>query len=216
MIDAESHRSIHQVPQNTELSERVSEASNGSKETTASSTEKTNHLNAPEKEVTSTKETPRRFATPRSLRIVPAAQRQTSGTTGLAQPASSLLKKTNTIPPELRPHVEAAERQAAQTASNIELCTAAINGVEDSLSSLANGDNRQYIDAIKTHFRAAIAQFMSTESGVAMTTLPPRPPRPTSNVTFWENPTPGSRSSQPVQSLKPMITEPRAADCDGL
>ncbi|KAI0992142.1 hypothetical protein K3495_g16044, partial [Podosphaera aphanis] len=114
MIDAESHRSIHQVPQNTELSERVSEASNGFKETTASSTEKTNHLNAPEKEVTSTKETPRRFATPRSLRIVPAARKEISGTTGSSQPASSLQKKTNTIPPELRAQVEAEERRAVQ------------------------------------------------------------------------------------------------------
>ncbi|KAI1002490.1 hypothetical protein K3495_g5711 [Podosphaera aphanis] len=206
MIDAENIRSIHLVPQNKELLERVSEASNGSKETTASSTEKTNDLNAPGKEITSTKETPR------SLRIVTGAQKQTSGTTGPSQPASSLRKKTNTIPPELRPHAEAAERRATQTASNLELCTTAIYGVEDALSPLANGDNRQYIDAMKTHFRAAIAQFMSTESGVAVTTLPPRPPRPASNVTFWENPPPGSRSSQPIQILEPMIAEPRAAE----
>ena len=212
MTDAESHRSIHLVPQNKELLERVSEASNGSKETTVSSTEKTNDLNAPGKEITSTKETPRRFATPRSLRIDTGAQKQTSGTTGPSQPASSLRKKANTIPPELRPHVEAAERRAAQTASNLELCTAAINGVEDALSPLANGDNRQYIDAMKTHFRAAIAQFMSTELGVAVTTLPPRPPRPASNVTFWDNPPPGLRSSQPIQILEPTIAEPRAAE----
>ncbi|KAI1003192.1 hypothetical protein K3495_g5015 [Podosphaera aphanis] len=144
MIDAENIRSIHLVPENKELLERVSEASNGSKETTASSTEKTNDLNAPGKEITSIKETPRRFATPRSLRIVTGAQKQKSGTIGPSQPDSSLREKTNTIPSELCPHVEAAERRATQTASNLVLCTAAIYGVEDALSPLANGDNRQY------------------------------------------------------------------------
>lgn len=79
--------------------------------------------------------------------------------------------------------IEAEERRAAQTASNLNSCTAVINGVENALSALANEGNRQYVDAMKAQFRAAVAQHMTMGPGV-LPNLPPCPPRQASNVTF--------------------------------
>ncbi|KAI0991435.1 hypothetical protein K3495_g16752, partial [Podosphaera aphanis] len=135
------------------------------------------------------------------------ARKEISGTTGSSQPASSLQKKTNTIPPELRAQVEAEERRAVQIASNLSLCTAAINGVEDALTPLSNGQNKEYIDSMRIYLRAAIAQFMSTGPG---TSVPVLPPRPASRVSFKENGPARTPSSRPTQVFEPVTVEPVA------
>lgn len=84
-------------------------------------------------------------------------------------------KNTATCPPELRAILEAEEQRAAQTATNLTICTAAINGVENALSPLSKGSSVQFIDSMKVYLRAAIAQFMMSGPGTVLPNLPPRP-----------------------------------------
>ncbi|CCU75951.1 EKA-like protein [Blumeria hordei DH14] len=84
-------------------------------------------------------------------------------------------KNTATCPPELRAILEAEEQRAAQTTTNLTLCTAAINGVENALSPLSKGSSVQLKDSMKLYLRAAIAQFMMSGPGTVLPNLPPRP-----------------------------------------
>ena len=165
------------------------------------------------KKVPSTQAEPTGPAVRKILKVSPVVPKNATGTKDSVKitnrPTSSTGNPTRAdqVPLELRSMIEAEERRAAQTASNLTLCTAAINGVENALSALANEGNRQYVDAMKAHFRAAVAQFMTMGPGVSPN-LPPRPPRPANNVTFWENPPAGSTSRQPVQIIEPTTAEP--------
>ncbi|POS84363.1 hypothetical protein EPUL_003073 [Erysiphe pulchra] len=62
-------------------------------------------------------------------------------------------------PPELQALVEAGQRRVAQTAANIEICTAAINSVEAVLAPLSNGTRNKFVASLKDNLRSAIAQF---------------------------------------------------------
>ncbi|KAI0997131.1 hypothetical protein K3495_g11058 [Podosphaera aphanis] len=206
MTDTEISSSTNQVPENKEPSQQVPGASNSSRGKMIASTDTTHLANASAKEIDTTTATPRRIATPRTVRIVTGSTKQSTGKVDTAQ-SSSNPSKANTVPHELRAYLEAEERRATQTASNIALCTAAIIGVENALSPLSNGQNKQFIDSMKVYLRAAIAQYMSTGPG---STVPTLPPRPVSNVTFWENPPAGSPYRQPIQVSQPSVVEPVA------
>ncbi|KAI0990817.1 hypothetical protein K3495_g17370, partial [Podosphaera aphanis] len=125
MTDTEISSSTNQVPENKEPSQQVPGASNSSKEKMIASTDTTHLANASAKEIDTTTATPRRIATPRTVRIVTGSTKQSTGKVDTAQ-SSSNPSKANTVPHELRAYLEAEERRATQTASNIALCTAAI------------------------------------------------------------------------------------------
>ncbi|CCU76957.1 putative effector related to avrK1 and avra10 (EKA) [Blumeria hordei DH14] len=84
-------------------------------------------------------------------------------------------KNTATCPPELRAILEAEEQQAAQTAFNLMICTATINGVENALAPLSKEPIVQFIDSMKVYFRATVAQFMYLGPGTVLPNLPSRP-----------------------------------------
>ena len=108
--------------------------------------------------------------------------------------------------------MEGQKRRISQNASNVSLGTAAINGVENALSPLMNEQNAQYISALKAHLRATIAQFVTRDSELPVSTLPPRPPRQANNITHWEHPPAGSKDCQPIQIFEPMTTGPMTAE----
>ncbi|CCU79105.1 EKA-like protein [Blumeria hordei DH14] len=87
----------------------------------------------------------------------------------------SSAKNTATCPPGLQAKLEAEQERAAQTASNLTIYTAAINGVEDALSPLSKGSSVQFIGFTKVYLRAAISQFMMSIPGTVLPDLPPRP-----------------------------------------
>ncbi|CCU74714.1 EKA-like protein [Blumeria hordei DH14] len=78
---------------------------------------------------------------------------------------------TASCPPELRAILEAEQQRAAYTATNLTICTAAINGVEDALSTLSKGSSVQLIDSIKVYLRAEVAKFMLSGSGTVLPNL---------------------------------------------
>ncbi|CCU74390.1 hypothetical protein BGHDH14_bgh02482 [Blumeria hordei DH14] len=106
-----------------------------------------------------------------------APQNTIPKTSGNNQTSCSNSNSENTAicPPELRAILEAEEQRAAQTATNLTICTAAINGVENALSPLSKGSSVQFIDSMKVYLRAAIAQFMMSGPGTVLPNLPPRP-----------------------------------------
>ncbi|POS82454.1 hypothetical protein EPUL_005836, partial [Erysiphe pulchra] len=90
--------------------------------------------------------------------------------------------KEKTYPFELQAIVEAEKCRAAQTAANLEVCTAAINGVETTLLPLRVKSQKQFVDALKTYLRPAIAQFMQSGTKAVPPVLPIRPTGPTPAV----------------------------------
>ncbi|POS81765.1 hypothetical protein EPUL_006031, partial [Erysiphe pulchra] len=87
--------------------------------------------------------------------------------------------KEETYPFELQAIVEAEKRRAAQTAANLEVCTAAINDVETALLPLRVKTQKQFVDALKTYLRAAIAQFIQSGTKAVPPVLPDTPNRTT-------------------------------------
>ncbi|CCU75700.1 EKA-like protein [Blumeria hordei DH14] len=63
--------------------------------------------------------------------------------------SNSNSKNTATCPPELRAILDAEEQRAAQTAFNLTICIAAINGVEIALVPLSEGPSVQFTDSMK-------------------------------------------------------------------
>ncbi|CCU80005.1 EKA-like protein [Blumeria hordei DH14] len=84
-------------------------------------------------------------------------------------------RNTATYPPELRAIIEAEQQLAVQTVSDLTICTAAINGVENALVPLSKGPSVQFIDSMKVYLRAAVAQFMLSGPGTVLPNLPSRP-----------------------------------------
>ena len=67
------------------------------------------------------------------------------------------------------------EQQAAQTATNLSICTAAINRVENALIPGSKGSSAQFVDSMKVYVGGAIAQLMISGPGTVLPSLPPRP-----------------------------------------
>ncbi|KAI1005856.1 hypothetical protein K3495_g2363 [Podosphaera aphanis] len=131
-----------------------------------------------------------------------------TGNTAKANASAGKTTGANEVPFELRPQIEAEKHRATLIASNVSICTAAINGVENALSLLVNEENLQYIRALKAHFRATIAQFATRNPELLISTLPPRPPCPAYNTKHWEHPPAGSTRNQPIQISEPITAEP--------
>ncbi|KAI0991095.1 hypothetical protein K3495_g17092, partial [Podosphaera aphanis] len=132
--------------------------------------------------------------------------------TDSANASTGKATKTDEVPPELRDYMEKEKRRISQNASNLSLGTAAINGVEKALSPLLNEVNVHYINALKAHLRTTIAQFVTRDSDLPISMLPPRPPRPANNITYREHPLAGSKSCQPIQILEPTTADPMTAE----
>ncbi|KHJ35778.1 putative eka-like protein [Erysiphe necator] len=81
------------------------------------------------------------------------------------------------VPQELQEMIEAEIRRAAQAKANIQICTTAINAVEDSLSPMLTGGNKSFVDSLRVFLRASIAQFLQVGPGAAPPKLPMVPPR---------------------------------------
>ncbi|KHJ29997.1 putative eka-like protein [Erysiphe necator] len=90
--------------------------------------------------------------------------------------------KEKTYPPELQVIVEAEKRRAAQTAANLEVCTAIFNGVEIALLPLRVKTQIQFVDTLKIYLRAVIAQFMQSGTKAIPPVLPILPTGPTPAV----------------------------------
>ncbi|KAI0995056.1 hypothetical protein K3495_g13127 [Podosphaera aphanis] len=136
----------------------------------------------------------------------------TTGGTAPANVSTGRVTKTDEVSPEFHAYMEGQKRRISQNASNVSLGTAAINGVENALSPLMNEENVHYISALKAHLRATIAQFVTRESELPVSTLPPRPPRQANNITYWEHPPAESKDCQPIQIFEPMTTDPMTAE----
>ncbi|POS83661.1 hypothetical protein EPUL_003788 [Erysiphe pulchra] len=79
---------------------------------------------------------------------------------------------------------QAEQRRAAQTAANIEICSAAINSVEAVLDPLSNGTRNNFVASLKVYFRSAIAQFIRSGASTSLPMLPPRPTGPPQAVSI--------------------------------
>ncbi|CCU81531.1 EKA-like protein [Blumeria hordei DH14] len=112
-------------------------------------------------------------------------------------------KLTEEYPSELRALTEAEERRTAKTAENVKICTAAINGIENALSSLSKGMSVQFIDSMKVLIRAAIAQFMISGLGTVLQVLPSRPETQATGIKITEYPL-KSKMSHKAKRLKTM------------
>ncbi|KAI1006651.1 hypothetical protein K3495_g1564 [Podosphaera aphanis] len=134
--------------------------------------------------------------------------------TGVTAPANASTGKattTNEVSPELRDYMERKTLNIIN-ASNLSLGTAAINGVEKALSPLLNEVKVHYIGALKAHLRTTIAQFVTRDLDLPISTLPPRPPRPANNITYREHPLAGSKSCQPIQIFEPTTADPMTVE----
>ncbi|KHJ31075.1 putative eka-like protein [Erysiphe necator] len=73
--------------------------------------------------------------------------------------------------------IEAEICRAAQAKANIQICTTAINAVEDSLSPTLIGGIKLFVDSLRVFLRASIAQFLQVGPGATSPKLPVVPPR---------------------------------------
>lgn len=94
-----------------------------------------------------------------------------------------------------RPLLEAEKRRAAETAANFQIIAASMNGVENALFLLVNGQNGTIVDSLRLYLRPAIAQIMSIGP---VASAPILPLRPASNIIYWQNPPPGSSTNQSI------------------
>ncbi|CCU74341.1 EKA-like protein [Blumeria hordei DH14] len=97
-----------------------------------------------------------------------------------AVPASQGAASTSAMefPPELQSVMEAEKRRTTQINARIAICSTTISSVEAALSPLSIGDNKELLDGIKVHLRAAISQFVQSGPGSTLPVLPARPANP--------------------------------------
>lgn len=87
------------------------------------------------------------------------------------------------VPEELQKMIEAEIRRATQAKANIQICTTAINAVENSLSPMLTGSNKLFVDSLRIFLRASIAQFLQVGPGATPPELPKVPPKSHLNKT---------------------------------
>lgn len=86
--------------------------------------------------------------------ILPLKPKQTSGK---KTEGTSVFAPVNDLPLELRAIVEAEKQRATKTAVNSKTCAIAINGIQEALSNIDNGENKLFQDSLLVYLRAAIA-----------------------------------------------------------
>ncbi|CCU78771.1 EKA-like protein [Blumeria hordei DH14] len=84
----------------------------------------------------------------------------------------------STIPEEMAVLVENEKRRAAKAAANISICSSTINIVENHLSPMLMGENKNFINSFRVYLRASIAQFIHVGPGATPPLLPKVPAIP--------------------------------------
>ncbi|KHJ35216.1 putative eka-like protein [Erysiphe necator] len=90
-------------------------------------------------------------------------------------------------PPKLQEVVKAEEHRAAQMAANLEVCSVAINGVEDALAHLTSGTRNDFVVSLKVYLKNAISQFIRSGTSAIPPSLPCRPTGPFPAVPVIKN-----------------------------
>ena len=216
MTDTEAHSSTSYGPEIIECQEQAPEASTNPKEVSISEIETTRPASVSARAMAPMRQRAPgilrvKIATPRDLPETPATQPATATITHASQNThqqastyTSRANRTEVVPPEILALMEAEQRRAADTDANFRIGTAAMNGADSALNPLINGQNKSYIDSMRTYLRAAIAQFISKGPGSSASALPPRPAGPIPRDT----PPAGQINRLPNQAVKPVTSRP--------